>query len=148
MKVILKQDIKSLGKRGDVKEVSDGYARNFLIPKEMAFEATPGNLKILAVQKESATKREIENAAEARELAKKLEGVTVTFKAKTGEGGRLFGSITAKDIADQITKTLNVEFDKRKLEIDDSIKNLGEYPVKVHLYKGVSAELIVKVAAE
>jgi large subunit ribosomal protein L9 len=148
MKVILKQDIKTLGKRGDIKEVSDGYARNFLLPKSLAMEATPGNLRVLADQKESAVKREELENAEAQGLAKKLAGQSVTFKAKTGEGGRLFGSITAKDVVDQIKKEHNLELDKRKLEIDDSIKNIGTYPVKVHLYKGISAEITVKVVAE
>jgi large subunit ribosomal protein L9 len=148
MKVILKQDIKTLGKRGDIKEVSDGYARNFLLPKSLAMEATSGNLKLLADQKENAAKREAQDNAEAQELAKKLTGQSVTFKAKTGEGGRLFGSITAKDIVDQIKKEHNLDLDKRKLEIDDSIKNIGTYPVKVHLYKGISVEITVKVVAE
>lgn len=148
MKVILKQEIKALGKRGDIKEVSDGYARNFLLPKGLAMEATSGNLKVLADQKESAAKREEQENVEAQGLAKKLAGQSVTFKAKTGEGGRLFGSITAKDIVDQIKKEHNLELDKRKLEIDDAIKNVGAYPVKVHLYKGISVEITIKVVAE
>lgn len=125
MKVILKQEIRALGKRGDIKEVSDGYARNFLLPKGLAMEATSGNLKVLTDQKESAARKEEQEFAEAQELANKLAGSIVTFKAKTGEGGRLFGSITAKDVADQIKKEHNLELDKRKLEIDDSIKNIG-----------------------
>lgn len=148
MKVILKQDIRTLGRRGEVKEVSDGYARNFLIPKGLVLEATPASLKLLADQKESAVRREIQDAAEANELAKKLAGAVLTFKAKTGEGGRLFGSITAKDVIDEIKKMLHLELDKRKLEIDDSIKHLGEHHVKVHLYKGVTAEITIKVIGE
>jgi ribosomal protein L9 len=148
MKVILKQDVRTLGKRGDIKEVSDGYARNFLLPKGLATEATAGNLKILADQKESVIRKEETERAEAQELAKSLEGRTVTFKVKTGEGGRLFGSITAKDIADQIQKEHRLELDKRKIEIDDSIKNIGDYQIKIHLYKGISVEITVKVFAE
>jgi large subunit ribosomal protein L9 len=148
MKVILKQDIRALGKRGDIKEVSDGYARNFLLPKGLALEATTGNLKMLADQKESVARKEEMERDEAQQLAKILAGRSVTFKVKTGEGGRLFGSITAKDIADQIKKEHNLELDKRKLGLDDSIKNVGDYQVKIHLYKGISAEITVKVIAE
>ncbi len=148
MKVILKQDIRSLGRKGDVKEVSDGYARNFLLPKGLAVEANTSNLKILADHKESIARREEQEVAEAQELAKKLEGRTVNFKVKTGEGGRLFGSITAKDVVELIKKEHGIELDKRKLEIDDSIKNVGDFPVKIHLYKGITAEVTVKVVGE
>jgi large subunit ribosomal protein L9 len=148
MKVILKQDVRSLGRRGETKEVADGYARNFLFPKGLAIEATPGNVKILADQKEFAVKREMHDEAEAKELAKQIQGMVITFKAKTGENGRLFGSITAKDVADQILNSAKVELDKRKLEIDDSIKTLGNHPVKVHIYKGITAEITVNVIAE
>lgn len=148
MKVILKQDIRALGRRNEVKEVSDGYARNFLLPKGLAVEATPVNLKLLADQKNSTANREILDIAEAKELAAKLDNAVITFKAKTGEGGRLFGSITAKDIIDEIKKILHLELDKRKLEIDDAIKHLGEHKVKVHLYKGISTEITVKVIGE
>jgi large subunit ribosomal protein L9 len=148
MKVILKQDIRTLGKRGDIKEVSDGYARNFLLPKGLAMEATQSNLKILADQKESAARKEEMERTEAQELAKILAGRLVTFKVKTGEGGRLFGSITAKDIADRIEKEHRLELDKRKIAVDDSIKNIGDYQVKIHLYKGITAEITVKVIAE
>ena len=148
MKVILKQDIRTLGKRGEIKEVSDGYARNFLLPKGLVMEATQSNLKILADQKESAARKEEMERAEAQELAKVLSGRIVTFKVKTGEGGRLFGSITAKDIADQIEKEHRLELDKRKITIDDSIKNIGDYQVKIHLYKGISVEINVKVISE
>ncbi len=148
MKVILNQDVKALGKRGEVKEVSDGYARNFLLPKGFAIEATPSNLKVLNDKKESAVRKEEMEQAEAQSLAQKLAGCMVTFKVKTGEGGRLFGSITAKDVADQIKKEQGLDLDKRKLAIDDSIKNVGEYPVKIHLYKGISTEITVKVIGE
>ena len=148
MKVILKQDIRTLGRRGDVQEVSDGYARNFLLPKGLAMEATAGNLKLLNDQKESVARKEEQELAEAQELAKKLTGRVVTFKVKTGEGGRLFGSITAKDVVDQIKKEHQLELDKRKLAIDDAIKNTGDYPIKIHLYKGISVDITVKVNAE
>jgi len=148
MKVILKQDIRALGKRGDIKEVADGYARNYLLPKGLAIEATSGNLKILTDQKEMTAQKELREMEEARELAGRLNGLEIVFKVKTGEGGRLFGSITGKDLADQIFQKTKIELDKRKLEIEDSIKNLGKHQVKVHLYKGITAEIQVNVVAE
>ncbi|MCL6591679.1 MAG: 50S ribosomal protein L9 [Firmicutes bacterium] len=148
MKIILKKDVRALGKQGDVKEVADGYARNFLLPKGLAIEATPGNLKILSGQKAHAIQRELHDEAEAKELAAKLNGLTITIKAKCGEGGRLFGSVTAKDVTDQLLKTARIDLDRRRLEIDDSIKTIGEHPVKVHLYKGITSSFTVKVEAE
>ncbi len=148
VKVILKQDIRALGKRGEIKEVADGHARNYLLPKGLAIEATTGNLKILADQKEMTAQKELREAEEARQLAGRLNGLEISFKVKAGEGGRLFGSITGKDLADLIYQTTKIELDKRKLEIGDSIKNLGKHQVKVHLYKGISAEINVNVVAE
>ena len=148
MKVILQKDIRALGKTGDVKEVADGYARNYLIPRGLAIEATSGNIKVIAEQKEHALKKEQKEAADARELAERLKGTTVNLVTKAGEGGRLFGSITSKDVAEHLQKTLNLDIDKRKLEIEDTIKTLGSHPVKVHLYKGVVAEITVNVVAE
>lgn len=148
MKVILQKDIRALGKTGDIKEVSDGYARNYLIPRGLAIEATSGNIKVIAEQKEHALKKEQKEAADARELAERLKGTTVNFVTKVGEGGRLFGSITSKDVAEHLQKTLKLDIDKRKLEIEDTIKTLGSHPVKIHLYKGVVAEITVNVVAE
>lgn len=148
MKVILKQDIRALGRKGDIKEVADGYGRNYLIPKNLAMEANPANIKLLNDQKASIVRRELQDEAEAKELASKLKDLVITFTAKTGEGGRLFGSITAKDIADEIQKKTHYELDKRKLVIDDAIKNTGDYPVKIHLYKEISATITVKVVQE
>jgi len=148
MRVILKQDIRSLGKRGDVKEVADGYARNFLFPKGLAIEATSGNLKILSDQKAMAAQKEQKEQEEAKELAGRLNGLEINFKVKTGEGGRLFGSITGKDLADQIYQKTKIAVDKRKLEMEDAIKSLGEFKVKVHLYKGITAEINVNVVSE
>lgn len=146
--MILKQDIRSLGKRGDVKEVADGYARNFLLPKGLAIEATSGNLKILSDQKAMNAQKEFREQEEAKELAKRLNGLEINFKVKTGEGGRLFGSITSKDLADQIYQKTEITVDKRKLEMEDSIKSLGEFKVKAHLYKGITAEINVNVVPE
>lgn len=148
MKVILKQDIRALGKRGDIKEVADGYGRNYLLPKGLAIEATSGNLKNMSEQKALNAQKELREEEEARELAGRLNGLEISFKVKTGEGGRLFGSITGKDLADQIYQKTKIELDKRKLEIEDAIKNLGKYQVKAHLYKGIIAEVHVNVIAE
>lgn len=146
--MILKQDIRALGKRGDIKEVADGYGRNYLLPKGLAIEATPGNLKILSEQKKLTAQKELREKEEAKELADRLNGLELNFKVKTGEGGRLFGSITGKDLTDQIYQKTKIELDKRKLEIEDAIKNLGKHQVKVHLYKGITAEVNVNVVAE
>lgn len=145
MKVILKKDIRALGKQGDLKEVADGYARNYLLPRGLAVEATSANLKLLSDQKASALKRHQLEEAQARELAEKLKGKSFQFQVKTGEGGRLFGSITAKDIADAIQKATGLEFDKRKVVLDEAIKTLGSHEVKLHLFKGVDAEIMVEV---
>ncbi|HOJ79170.1 MAG TPA: 50S ribosomal protein L9 [Bacillota bacterium] len=148
MKVILQKDVKALGKQGDIKDVADGYAHNFLFPRGLAVEANTANLKILSDKKSSAIKRQQDEEAEAKELARKLQGQKISFKVKTGEGGRLFGSITAKDIADQIQQTLKIEIDKRKIDLEEAIKNLGDHPIKIHLYKGINAEIIVNVISE
>lgn len=147
MKVILKKDVRALGKQGEVKEVADGYARNFLFPKGLAVEANTSNLKVLADQKASIIKRQKEEEAESKLLAQKLNGMEFSFQMKTGEGGRLFGSVTAKDVADAIQNALKTEFDKRKVELDEAIKTLGKHTVKIHLYKGVYAEVIINVSS-
>jgi len=148
MKVILKQDVKALGKNGELKEVADGYARNYLFPRGLAIEATSGNVKVLSQLKEGAAKKEQHEEENAKELAAKLQGIKVIFKVKSGEGGRLFGSITTKDITEQLEKNYKIALDKRKISLEESIKTLGDYQVKVHLYKGVFAEIIVVVTTE
>lgn len=148
MKVILKKDVRALGKTGEVKEVADGYARNYLFPRGLAIEATAGNLKVIADRKEHEIKKELKDEDDAKRLAAKLDGSAIDFKTKAGEGGRLFGSITAKDVAEEIQRIFRVEIDKRKLEIDDTIKTMGSHPVKLHLYKGVVAEITVNVIPE
>jgi large subunit ribosomal protein L9 len=148
MKVILKKDVKALGKSGEVKEVADGYARNFLFPRGLAAEATSGNLKVVADQKEQMIKKEQREATEAQQIAAQINGASLSIKAKSGEGGRLFGSITAKEVAEALNATFKLAIDKRKLEINDTIKTVGSHPVKLHLYKGVVAEITVNVTAE
>lgn len=145
MKVILKADIKGVGKKGEVINASDGYARNFLFPRNLALEATEGNLASLQEKKDSEKFRKQEEFKEARELAKKLGGVTVSFKVKTGENGRLFGSITTKDIAEELKNQHGIDIDKRKIVLDEAIKSIGKYNLEVKVYPDVSAKLKVEV---
>lgn len=148
MKVILLKDIKAIGKKGDVKEVADGYARNYLLPKNLAVEASSGNLKNLNQEKQARQHKKETEETKARELAAKLNQVKLVFKVKVGEGGRLFGSITGKEIADQIQQTANIRIEKRQVELGETIKTLGEHQVTVRIYPGVSATILVQVAAE
>lgn len=133
MKVILLQDVKGKGKKGEVKNVSDGYARNYLFPKKLAEEATSGNLNALKANQKKERKQAEAEKAEAERLKEKIEKLTVDISAKSGEDGRLFGSVTSKQIAEQLKK-LNVKVDKRKIELDQPIRALGytKVPVKVH----------------
>jgi len=146
MKVILVKDIKALGKQGEVKEVADGYARNFLLPRGLALEANSANLKQLSDRKDSMARQLREEEATAARLAGRLDGREIAFTAKTGEGGRLFGSITAKDVAEEIGKAFRIEIDKRGVELEEPIKTLGKHIVKLHLYKGVHATITVNVS--
>lgn len=148
MIVILKRDVKGTGKAGDIVKVSDGYARNMLIPRGYATEATEGNVKSLEKQKALAAEKKAEEKAAAQAVASKLADVSVTIKTKAGEGGRIFGSITSKDIADAIKSQHSLTVDKKKIQLDNPIKNTGEMSVKIKLYPEVSAELRVIVIAE
>jgi len=144
MKVVLLEDVKSLGKKGDIVEVSEGYARNFLIAKKHAVEATPGNLNTLKLQKANAERIAAEQLAEAQELAKKLDAVSVTLSIKAGENGKTFGSVSSKEIAEALTKQ-GVEIDKKKIVLPDPIKEFGKYDVKVKLHKDVQGNVKVTV---
>ena len=145
MIVILQQDVKGTGKKGDVVKVSDGYARNVLIPKGIAKEATEGNVKNLNRQKEIAAEKNAAQKAAAEATAAKLNESSVTIKAKGGDGGRLFGSVTNKDVADALKEQLDVKIDKKKIELKSAIKNEGEFTAKVRLFAGVAADLKVIV---
>ena len=145
MIVILQQDVKGTGKKGDVVKVSDGYARNVLIPKGIAKEATEGNVKNLNRQKEIAAEKNAAQKAAAEATAAKLNESSVTIKAKGGDGGRLFGSVTNKDVADAMKDQLGVKIDKKKIELKNAIKNEGEFTAKVRLFAGVAADLKVIV---
>ena len=144
MKVVLKQDVKGLGKKGELVNASDGYARNFLFPKNLAVEANAQNMTELK-NREQAAKYKIEtDTAEAKKNAEKMSGKTITITAKAGQYGKLFGSVTAKEIAEKIEKEFGIKTDKRKITVED-IKQFGTYEFEIKLYTGVSAKLFVRV---
>ncbi|MCI5901154.1 MAG: 50S ribosomal protein L9 [Blautia sp.] len=145
MKVILLQDVKSLGKKGDVVNVSDGYARNMILPKKLGVEATPKNMNDLKLQKANAEKVAQENLEAARAFAKELETKEVILTLKVGEGGRTFGSISSKEISDAAKEQLNLEIDKKKLQLPTPIKALGVTQVPVRLHPKVTGSLKVWV---
>lgn len=148
MKVILLKDVKSLGKKGDVVNAKDGYARNFLIPKGIAIEATEGNVKVIEEQKTAKKLKEKEELEKAKKLAEKISNLTVKIKSKAGENGKLFGSITTKDIADKLNKQHKIKIDKRKIVLDNNIKTLGATYVEVKVYPNVTTKLRVEVVEE
>lgn len=145
MKVILLKDIKGTGKKGDVINASDGHARNYLIPRGLAKEATDGSVKEVQHQKEAADKRKAQELAEAKALAEKIGSLSIEFKQKVGEGGKLFGAITTKDVSEQLEKTHGIKVDKKKIEIGN-IKAIGSFTAELKIYQGVVAKLGVKVS--
>ncbi len=146
MKVILLQDVKGTGKSGAVVEVSDGFARNFLIPKKLAKEATAGAVHAARTAEAAEKHRRAEAAKEAKALAAQIEGKLVTVRAKCGEGDRLFGAITSKEVADAMSAQFGTAFDKKKVELPGgNIKELGEYDVVVRVYAETAAKIKVKV---
>ena len=148
MIVILNRDVKGTGKAGDVVKVSDGYARNMLLPKGYAKEATEGNIRSLEKQKAIAAEKKAEEKTRAEEQAKKISELSVTIKTKAGDGGKIFGSITSKDIAEALNKQHGIDVDKKKIQMEAPIKQTGETTVNVKLYFEVSAQLKVIVEAE
>lgn len=148
MLVLLKQDVKGTGKAGDIVKVSDGYARNMLFPRGLAVEATEGNIRAAEKQKEKQAQRAAEEKAAALELSESLKDKDITIKAKAGEGGRLFGAITSKDISDALKEQLNLDMDKKKIELDSPIKNVGTFTAVLKLYQEVKADLKVNVVGE
>ena len=145
MKVILLQDVKGKGKKGQMIEVSDGYARNFMLPKKMAIEATPDAINTMRMNDKATQERIAREKAEALEVAKKLRNMTLTVTAKGGGAGRLFGSVTNAEIADALAKKAGIKLDKRKIVIADPIKNVGTYTVTCKLGHEISAPLTVKI---
>ncbi len=144
MKVILLQEVKKLGASGEVKVVSDGYARNFLIPKGLAVEATPKALKDLETQKKSLERKEKEEKEKMEALAEKLKNVQVTLNVRVGEGGKLFGSVTSKDIAKKLQEQ-GMNIDRRKIDLGEPIRGLGSYTVNLKLHPEISTEIEVIV---
>lgn len=147
MEVILREDIAKLGARGEVVKVADGYARNYLIPKRLAVPATPGNKKIIELERQAHLRREAKEKAGAEDLAKMMSGLSVTIAQKAGELDQLFGSVTAKDIAEALEKQ-NYHIDRRKIHLADPIKQLGEYKVTIRLHREVPLEVTVQVVKE
>ncbi|MGI6124387.1 MAG: 50S ribosomal protein L9 [Acetivibrionales bacterium] len=145
MKVILKQDIKTLGKKDSVVEVNDGYARNFLIPKGLAAEATPAALNEAKAKNDAEKHRKALELSDAKALAAKMNNMVVKVKSKAGANGKLFGSITGKDIVDQLKAQHKISIDKKMLNLPEAIKSLGETEVEVKLYAGVSTKIKVMV---
>ncbi len=147
MQVILRENIEKLGSRGDIVNVADGYARNYLLPRRLAVPATEANKKIVEQERQAHLRREARERGEAEELARLLAGVTVTIPQKAGEHDQLFGSVTAKDIAEALQQK-NYVVDRRKIQLEEPIKQLGEYKVPVRLHKDVTAEILVQVVKE
>ena len=148
MKVILLQDVKSLGKKGEIVNVSDGYARNFVLPKKLGVEANTSNMNDLKLHKANADKVAQEQLEAARELAALLETKEVVLKMKSGEGGRAFGSVSSKEIAAAAKTQCGLELDKKKIQLPEAIKALGIYEVNVRLHTKVTGRLKVKVVEE
>jgi large subunit ribosomal protein L9 len=147
MKVILKQDVEKLGKAGDVVKVVPGYGRNYLIPKKIALEATPGNLKVMEIERLAQARRDQRDKQAAGLVAKEIVKLAITIRQKTGEGGALYGSVTAIDIADGLAAH-KIVVDKRKIQLDEPIKTIGEYQVPIRLHREVTVPIKVVVEAE
>ena len=148
MKVILTQDIKSVGKKGQIIDASDGYARNFLLPKKMAVIADNANLNELKTKQDANKYKRDRSKASAEELAVKMKDFELIFKIKAGDNGKTFGSITSKDIAEALNKKYFVEVDKKKIGLNDAIKTLGTYMIDIKLFEGITGKLKVSVISE
>ncbi len=148
MKVILKTDVKGLGKKESAVEVSDGYARNFLIPRGMAVEASLSNINVMKTRQDAEKQKKDREIEKAKALAEKLKEITVEFKAKAGENGKLFGSITNKDVAEKLKNDFKLDIDKKMIVLEEAIKSLGTTQADVKLYQGISSKLAIKVIHE
>ena len=146
MIVILEKDVKGVGKAGEVVKVNDGYARNMLIPRGIAKEATDGNIRNLEKQKAIQEEQRQKDLAEAKQLAERISALNVGIVTKSGEGGRLFGSITSKDIADALMQQHKINIDKRKIVLESPIKQIGEYELDIKIYPEVTAKIKVTVS--
>ena len=147
MEVILRQDVEKLGSRGQVVKVASGYARNFLLPNKIAVPATDANRKIVEQERQAHVRKEAKQKGEAEDLAKLVNGVSVTIVQKAGENDQLFGSVTTKDIVEALAAQ-NFEIDRRKIHLEEPIKQLGDFKIPVRLHKDVTAEIAVHVVKE
>ena len=145
MKVILQQDVKKVGKKGEIIEVSEGYGRNFLLPKKYAVEATASNLNVAKAQAKSAERRKAQATDEARLMAAQLAKVEITIPVKIGEGGKLFGSVTGKDIADALKKDHGIELDKRKIALEHEVVGPGEYDAVIKVHPEITSTIKVVI---
>ncbi len=145
MKIILLQDVKNVGKKGQLIEASEGYAKNFLIPRKLGMEATKSNLNDLELKQKSEEKRKKEELEEAQHMGKELEEKTIVITVKTGDNGKLFGSVTNKEVAEELVKQTGLAIDKKKVSIGDPIKMLGERTATVKLHPKVTAEVKIKI---
>ena len=148
MKVILLEDIKTLGKKDTIVNVNDGYARNYILPKKLGVEATAANLKALEIRQANEKKMEEEKYEEALALKKTIEAMEISIPVKVGENGKLFGSISAKEVAAEVKKKYDTELDKKKLQLAEGMKSLGDYVCRVKIHPKVSADLKVKLVAD
>lgn len=145
MQIVLLEDVKSLGKKGEIVKVNEGYARNFILPKKLGVEATPKNLNDLKLKKANEEKVAAQQLAEARELGTKLEKASVTLSIKAGENGKTFGSVSGKEISKAVQDQLGLEIDKKKLVLPEPLKTFGTHEVPVKLHRDVTVKLAVKV---
>ena len=148
MKVILLDNIKGVGKKDEIINASDGYARNYLLPKKLAVEANAENMSKLNNKKESANYKKDQEKQQAEELAKKLKGTMLKIKVKAGENGKIFGGVTSKEISENLKTQYNFAVDKKKIELKDTIKTLGSFNVSIKLFEGITANLKVEVISE
>jgi large subunit ribosomal protein L9 len=148
MKVILQQEVKKVGKKGDILEVSEGYARNFLLPKGLAVQATSTNLNAVNQQKKSEERKQQQAVDEATLMAAQLSKIEVSIAVKIGEGGKLFGSVTGKDIADALKKYHNIDIDKRKIELKETVKGLGDYEAVIKVHPEITSKIKVHIIVD
>lgn len=147
MKVVLREDVRKLGNKGDIVDVAEGYGRNYLIPRGLADPVTKGVLKEVSLVEKSRAKQEKRLLKNAQDLAARLEGMSVTVSTRAGEGGKLYGAVTSKDIAAELQRLAGKKIDKKKIALAEPIKNLGTYPVQIRLHPGVHVEVEVNVVA-
>ena len=148
MKVILQQDIKSVGKKGDIVEVSEGYGRNFLLPKKFAIEATAVNLNVAKAKAGSAARKKAQDTDEAKLMASQLSKIEITIPVKIGENGRLFGSVGGKDVAEVLKKKHNIDIDKRKITLKNEVTGVGTYEAVIKVHPEITSTIKINIAAE